>query len=65
MVVRAYLPHPSSALLMTGPGPVADVVALLEIFWDQAVPVLGLCNNMIPRDGGSVQGADILIPHRG
>ena len=64
MVVRAYLPHASqlAALLITGPGPVADVVSLLEIFWEQAVPVLGVRKNMIPRDGGSVQGADVLIP---
>ena len=62
MVVRAYVPHPSAALLMNGPGPQKDVEALFEIFWDQAVPVLGVRKNMIPRDGGSVQGADILIP---
>ena len=64
LVARAYLPNPSPLLLKADEPAKRELAELLDCFagWEQAPQLLSLRKNLVPRDGGSLNGADTLIP---
>ena len=64
VVARGYLPNPSPLLLKADEPAKRELAEFLECFtgWEQAPQLLSLRKNLVPRDGGSINGADTLIP---
>jgi hypothetical protein len=64
LVACAYLPNPSPLLLKADEPAKRELAELLDYFagCEQAPQLLSLRKNLVPRDGGSLNGADTLIP---
>eukprot|EP00966_Prymnesium_polylepis_P325412 7381402-Prymnesium_polylepis.1 len=64
LVARAYLPNPSALLLKADKVAKNELADLLSCFaaWEEALELISLRKNMVPRDGGFLNGADSLIP---